>query len=199
VSGWARRWHLDVEWIRAGARETVIRWHRYPDMRKDLGVEAFLPSVADAIGMAGFPGGWSTEIVSDAGEVVTAKVPNLYLEFKYPIWDPRFENAPEWLVAFEKHCSTEGRAHIRAMRQWLQGQGLRKATLYSLKHLEWLVLWQCAGSSLGKIREQYPEDQKIHRDAARTTISKGIRRAAELIELPVRPKETKPPKTQSRR
>jgi hypothetical protein len=79
ISGWARRWHLDVEWIRAGARETVMRWNRYPNMRKDLGLQAFLPFVADAIDMAGFPGGCSTEVLSDAGEpVVTAKVPNLY-------------------------------------------------------------------------------------------------------------------------
>jgi hypothetical protein len=49
LSNWAGEFNLDEEWIREGALETLLKWHHFPDLRKDLDVTGFHKPVADTM------------------------------------------------------------------------------------------------------------------------------------------------------
>ncbi len=101
-------------------------------------------------------------------------------------WDPQLSRWRAYVANVRKRFETHLRAHEKLIRALVQDRGgQRVIPRYSVEHLEWLALYHCGGWSLDRILKCSPHA------GDKTTISKGLHRAAQLAHLKVRMKRGK--------
>ena len=101
-------------------------------------------------------------------------------------WDPSFSSNASWLAQVRESFEKALDAHVHKMRELAKERGMVPALpLSSREHFEWLALYQCGNRSLDSIvsRARHVSDK--------TTISKGMRHAAKLGDIKIRPKHSK--------
>ena len=163
---WAGAFNLAKEtWILEGALQTMWVWHKFADARRSLDLQGFRPNVC---GQILIPDGEHRFIFEDGG------------------WDPQLSSWRGYGAIVRKRFETELRVYEKRIRALVQLRGGQRAIpRYSVEHLEWLALYHCGGWSLDKILKCSPHA------GDKTTISKGLHRAAQLAHLKVRTKRHK--------
>ncbi len=163
---WAGAFNLAKEtWILEGALQTMWVWHKFADARRSLDLQGFRPNVC---GQILIPDGEHRFIFEDGG------------------WDPQLSSWRGYGASVRKRFETELRVYEKRIRALVQLRGGQRAIpRYSVEHLEWLALYHCGGWSLDKILKCSPHA------GDKTTISKGLHRAAQLAHLKVRTKRHK--------
>lgn len=166
LRAWAIGFHLDETWVLEGALQTLSLWHRSPSLRESLPLYGFR-----------FPRG-GRQLIGD-GEVA--------FEFADSFgWLPQYET---WLAYRQKARKRFEQAladYENRVRALAEARGAVPASrLFRPESFEWLARSQCCGWTLERILGTAPmvEDK--------TTISKGMHKAARLIGVRVRPKASK--------
>ena len=94
-------------------------------------------------------------------------------------WDPAYERFSSFEARLRKQFDSELSAYRGRLEELAEERGhLRIPDFHRTEHIEWLALFQCGGQSLAKIKETWAQDT--------TTISKGIKNAAELVGITLR-------------
>jgi len=166
LMAWAEEFNVQREdWILEGALQSLSYWHEFPRLRAALDITGFVQWHA------------FTRIIS---------AENHRFRFSDGGWDPTLMSAAGWRTYVRKRFEAALRAHVNRVRKIVVDRGAIPAVgKFSVEHFEWLAQYQCGNASLDSI---------LHRAsniADKTTISKGIHRAASLAGIAVRPKSRK--------
>ncbi len=163
---WAGTFNLEKEeWILEGALQTLWIWHKFADARRSLDLRGFRPNVCGKI------------LIGDGEH---------RFSFEDGGWDPQLSRWRAYVANVRKRFETHLRAHEKLIRALVQDRGgQRVIPRYGVEHLEWLALYHCGGWSLDRILKCSPHA------GDKTTISKGLHRAAQLAHLKVRMKRGK--------
>jgi hypothetical protein len=163
---WAGAFNLENEaWILEGALQTLSMWHKFPDAGRSLDLQGFRPNVCGQI------------LIGDGEH---------RFSFEDWGWDPQLSSWLGYGAGVRKRFETQLRAYEKRIRALVQGRGgQRVIPRYSVEHLEWLALFHCGGWSLDRILKCSPYA------GGKTTISKGLHKAAQLAHLKVRTKRGK--------
>lgn len=163
---WAGAFNLAGEtWILEGALQTLLLWHKFPDWRTSLDLQGFRQYVSGPI------------LIRDGEHS---------FRFEDWGWDPQLLSWPGYRVNVRKRFETELRAYEKRVRALAKARGAQRVIpRYSVEHFEWLALYHCGGWSLDKILKCAPFA------GDKTTISKGVHKAARLIRLTLRAKRRK--------
>jgi hypothetical protein len=96
-------------------------------------------------------------------------------------WDPAFERFSSFETRLRKQFDAEIARYKARLEELTEARGYKRVPgIYRTEHIEWLALFQCAGQSHKAIQQQLRQDP--------TTISKGIKSAAQLIGISLRTK-----------
>jgi hypothetical protein len=163
---WAVAFNLEKEaWILEGALQTLWVWHKFADARSSLDLQGFRPNVC--------------------GKILIGDDEHRFI-FEDWGWDPQLSSWRGYVASARKRFETDLRAHEKRIRALVQLRGgQRVIPRYSIEHLEWLALYHCGGWSLDRILKCSPHA------GDKTTISKGLHKAAQLAHLNVRMKRGK--------
>jgi hypothetical protein len=102
-------------------------------------------------------------------------------------WDPQFWSAESWRASVTQRFEEAVDFHIERIRRRIESRGaVRAVSQFRVEYFEWLALFQCGGRSL----EAIMRGQAAH-IGDKTTISKGMHKAAGLMGMKVRPKNRK--------
>jgi hypothetical protein len=163
---WAGAFNLEKDtWILEGALQTLYIWHKFADARHSLDLQGFRPNVCGQI------------LIGDGEH---------RFSFEDWGWDPQLSSWLGYGAGVRKRFETQLRAYEKRIRALVQGRGGQHVVpRYSVEHLEWLALYHCGGWSLDRILKCSPYA------GGKTTISKGLHKAAHLAHLKVRTKRGK--------
>jgi hypothetical protein len=162
---WARRFNVEEEvWILEGALQTLSNWNKFPHGLENLEIRGFWKPIC---------------------------VPGLVWYGEHPFhfedagWDPTLISFPGWRVNVGKRFAAAMQQHRQQMQALIKERGGLPAVVRSSEeHFDWLALYQCANASLESI-------VKRARYGDRTTISKGMHRAAKLAGIGIRGRHRK--------
>jgi len=157
------QWHGEV-WILEGALRTLLLWHRYDALKNDLDVKGFRQSVC-------VPG------------VITGR--DHQFVFKDGGWDPTLRSWEGWRLHVQQRFEEALEDYQKKMGALVVKRGGRKSvTPFSTEHFDWLALYHFGNLSLDQIRAGAGNVDK-------TTISKGMHHAADLVGFTIRKKKLK--------
>ena len=163
---WAGAFNLEKEaWILEGVLQTLSIWHKFADARRSLDLQGFRPNVCGQI------------LIGDGEH---------RFSFEDWGWDPQLSSWRAFGANVRKRFETHLRAYEKRIRTLVQDRGGRRVIArYSVEHMEWLALYHCGDWSLDRILKCSPHA------GDKTTISKGLHKAAQLAHLEVRTKRGK--------
>lgn len=173
---WAAGWHLDVPWVRTRAALTMANWldwdHAGHGVRLDWGWH---------------DDGGSYELAFAAEELAFAPA--------LPAWQPWLASRAEARALIEASFQRQMAAYLDRVERLCAERGVRKkAQKRQPEHFRWLALYQCAGLEMHDVAATLPEGEHAIEDPSKTA-RKGVRSAARLIGLPLRPgRKGRPPK-----
>jgi len=159
--GWAARFHITDKdaWLLDGTLKCLDRWHRSPEDRAVLDHKAFKPVLVES-GVGPAPG-------------------SIPFEFRYLGWDPLSTSFEGWCERVRRRFEVKVRVYGKNIRKPFEEAGLdRNPGRVNPEHFEWLALHWFAGLSYEKIHALHPTDA-----SDRTTIQKGVARAADIAGL----------------
>ena len=106
------------------------------------------------------------------------------LQFEEPAWIPDLHTKKQYMTRARSNFEKELQDYVQSIEAKLRALGWKKTPqkrlAKPLQHFEWLVQYQCAGWSQGRIGEEYKAGQK--------TVSEALKRTADLIGLTLRPR-----------
>jgi hypothetical protein len=166
LMAWARKFNVQrEERILEGALQTLSYWHKFPEQRAALDCWGFRPWIA-------------VDGLLSADEQ--------RFDFSDDGWDPTAVSSAAWREVVYQRFDDAVKAYEGRQRKLVEDRGgLRVTFKFSPDHFQWLALYQCHNDSLDAIL------QRTAHAADRTTISKGIRNAARLAGIAVRPERSK--------
>ena len=161
----AQAFNADEDWVLEGVLQVLWLWQKRPNLRKDLDTRGCFPIPGGSLLISGEEAQFSFE---DEG------------------WQPQVERWAVWRDRVQGCFEKELSAYKEKLCSLAEKRGAVPA--YSLQDeqcFEWLALYQCKGQRLEEIRELYPMT------GDKTTIWKGIEKAAHLAGIKVRPRSHK--------
>lgn len=172
---WAKKYNLNCSWVKKYAENTVRRWHKVPTHLKYLR--------------------WALELAYFSSEPLTINL-NLNFSCSCPGWDPLNEKRKEARKRIENYAikvlrenlKPDLEAYLNEMEQQSKATGAKTPQLKrarsedSLLHYKWLALYKIKGQTYEEITAEW---QKENDEFDFSTIYRGIRSAAERIELPL--------------
>jgi hypothetical protein len=153
---WSRRYHLEYDWILEGALQTLYLWHLFPHLREGMDLRGF-----------------------DEFSAGLARVhPGQHTFHFEAFWDPQFQRWRDFSKRTQKRFQIELAKYEDRLRLIMEEHGIIRAPFrHSVEHFQWLALYQCAEWPLKRIQIKYKHTNH------KTAISKGITRAAELVQV----------------
>jgi len=166
LTAWAQAFNVaDETWILEGALQTLANWLDHPGWRNAVDIHGFRPSVCV-----------STLITEEEH----------HFKFEDLGWDPQFSTLENWRTDVQMSFKEAVNAHVMRVRRLIEDHGVvPTASHFTAEHFKWLARYQCGGQTLESILTT------ARHVADKTTISKGLHRAARLAKLSVRPKRRK--------
>jgi hypothetical protein len=163
---WAREFNVNGEtWILEGALQTLSDWHKSQESKEALDIWGFREWYC-------VPG------------LITPK--DHGFKFEDGGWDPTFWRWEDWLPGVTKRFEESLLNYRQKMSKLIEQRGAdRSAARFSAEHFEWLALYQCGNLSLDLILSRAPNV------GDKSTVSKGMKHAAKLANISIRPKRLK--------
>jgi len=164
LQGWADKYNLNYPWVIELARDTLQLWKDFPELTEQPLEWPFSPT---------------------AGYWLPASRDEMRLSFTHPGGDiaeePRNKLKKRILADFEASLDK----HLDSLEIMAQERGLEKTPeLRKKEHFFWLVSYQVEGLCMRAIADYYSEDGDL---LTEDTISKGIRKAADITGITLRP------------
>ncbi|HAI20687.1 MAG TPA: hypothetical protein DCM14_02090 [Clostridiales bacterium UBA8153] len=165
LEAWAERFNINVPWILGVANDTLEVWWKHPDTMEPLQWMWWLGP--------GYPRACAWLELRTAPFTFGG-------EAWLPIKERRQVFVERTRAAFERELG----AYVEGIGRLAQDAGLEKTPeKRKLVHFDWLVHYQVQGWSMRKIADHYSGEGVLSED----TIAKGVRQAAKLVGLKLRP------------
>ena len=157
VEEWAAKFNMaEHEFFLNSALATLAPWSQFPESEGDECL-----ALGGRAGFGPVSGGESR------------------FAFENPGWDPAFERFAIFEERLKKQFDSELSVYRKRLVDLVEGRGfLRVPDLHRPEHIEWLALFQCGRRSLPEIQKLWAQDK--------TTISKGVKSAAQLVGVSLR-------------
>lgn len=156
---WADTFNLKDQWCLKRAFRTIEAWHKYARFEQSRM--------------------WAREAT---GYILPVGEEEGRLDFSYERWDVTSQNRDE----FQRDVEIAFRRHLASYCDWIEklirDRGfIEQKMKRDATHFEWLVWYQVKEKSQSEICEQF--------NAARTTVADGIKDAASMCGLTLRPRK----------
>ena len=167
LEGWASAFNLCERWVLEGALQTMLSWSRHRKLSRSR----------DPLGFHVPSGGYILSATPD--------VPGLFT-FNHPGWDPQLEKWSRYQRGLLNHFNEVLSQYKKKLRSLVESRGaVRSRSMFAEDSFGWLARYQCCGDKLEDIL------RTASNVSDKTTIWKGIEKAAGLVKITLRPKSVK--------